>query len=50
MLNDFVLRALSSITEEERTLLEGSEKIDRSLYMEGSGDVISGRKLLQPPS
>lgn len=48
MLNDFVLKALSSITEEERTLLEGSEKIDRSLYMEGSGDVISGRKLLQP--
>ena len=48
MLNSFVLKALSSITEEEKTLLEGSEDIDRSLYMEGSGDVISGRKLLQP--
>ena len=48
MLNDFVLKALSSITEEEKTLLEGSEDIDRSLYMEGSGDVISGKKLLQP--
>lgn len=48
MLNDFVMEALASITEEEKTLLEGSEKIDRSLYMEGSGDVVSGRKLLQP--
>lgn len=48
MLSSFVLEALSSITEEEKTLLEGSENIDRSLYMEGSGDVISGRKLLQP--
>ena len=48
MLSPFVLEALSSITEEEKTLLEGSVDIDRSLYMEGSGDVISGRKLLQP--
>lgn len=48
MLSPFVLDALSSITEEEKTLLEGSVDIDRSLYMEGSGDVISGRKLLQP--
>lgn len=47
MLSPFVLDALSSITEEEKTLLEGSVDIDRSLYMEGSGDVISGRKLLQ---
>ncbi len=48
MLNRFVLEALSSITEEEKTLLAGSADIDRSLYMEGSGDVVSGKKLLQP--
>ncbi len=48
MLNKFVLEALSSITCEERILLDGSEKIDRSLYMEGGGDVVSGKKLLQP--
>lgn len=48
MLNQTVLDALSVITEEERILLEGSTKIDRSLYMDGSCDVISGKKLLQP--
>ena len=48
MLSQTVLDALSVITEEERTLLEGSADIDRSLYMDGSRDVISGKKLLQP--
>ena len=48
MLSQTVLDALSVITEEERVLLEGSTKIDRSLYMDGSRDVISGKKLLQP--
>lgn len=48
MLNDFLLKALSYITEEERRLLSGDVDIDRSIYMEGSGDVISGKKLLQP--
>lgn len=48
MLNEFVLKALSSITEEEQRLLDGSVDIDRSLYMDDSGDVVSGRKLLQP--
>jgi AraC-like DNA-binding protein len=48
MLSQTVLDALSVITEEERILLEGSKKIDRSLYMDGSRDVISGKKLLQP--
>lgn len=48
MLNESILRALSAITGEERALLAGSADIDRSLYMEGCGDVVSGRKLLQP--
>lgn len=48
MLNDFLLKALSYITEEERRLLSGDVDIDRSIYMEGSGDVVSGKKLLQP--
>ena len=48
MLNEFVLKALSSITEEEQRILDGSENIDRSLYMDGSEAVVSGRKLLQP--
>ena len=48
MLSQTVLDALSVITEEERTLLEGSADIDRSLYMDGSCDMISGKKLLQP--
>ena len=48
MLDPFVLEALSSVTEEERRLLAGSAHIDRSLYMEDNGDVISGSKLLQP--
>ena len=48
MLSNIVLEALSSITEEEQTLLDGSVDIDRSLYMEGSRDVISGKKLLLP--
>lgn len=48
MLSNIVLEALSSITEEEQILLNGRADIDRSLYMEGAGDVVSGKKLLQP--
>lgn len=48
MLSRTVLEALSSVTEEERTLLEGRADIDRSLYMDSGEDVVSGKKLLQP--
>ena len=48
MLSQTVLNALSSITEEEQTILAGSADIDRSLYMDGGLDIISGKKLLQP--
>ncbi|MBQ9031547.1 MAG: helix-turn-helix domain-containing protein [Parasporobacterium sp.] len=43
-----LLEKLSVITEEEKKLLNGETKIDRSLYMDGTRDVISGRKLLEP--
>ena len=47
--NDFreILESLSVLTEEERVILSGSRQIDRSLYMDGSRDVISGEKLLE---
>lgn len=48
MLSNIVLEALSSITEEEQSLLTGNAGIDRSLYMDGAGDVVLGNKLLQP--
>ena len=42
-----ILKKLSVITAEEREILSGRRSIDRSLYMEGSRDVISGEKLLK---
>ena len=41
-----LLKKLSSVTEEERRILAGQTQIDRSLYMDGTRDVISGDKLL----
>ena len=45
-LNDMLLKKLSAGTEEERQILAGERQIDRSLYMDGTRDVISGDKLL----
>ena len=45
-MNDAIITTLSRITEEERAILSGRRSIDRSLYMDGSRDVISGEKLL----
>ena len=42
-----ILDKLSAVTEEEREILKGRMAIDRSLYMDGSRDVISGEKLLE---
>ena len=42
-----ILNRLSGITEEEKEILKGRRSIDRSLYMDGSRDVISGEKLLE---
>lgn len=41
-----ILKKLSHVTPEEEAILNGSAAIDRSLYMDGSRDVISGDKLL----
>ena len=38
---------LSEITAEENEILGGRKTIDRSIYMDGSRDVISGEKLLE---
>ena len=38
---------LSAITAEEKEILGGRKSIDRSIYMDGSRDVISGEKLLE---
>ena len=46
-MNDRIVERLSAVTEEEREILEGRSHIDRSLYMDGSRDVISGEKLLE---
>ena len=46
-MNVEILNRLSAITPEEREILDGRGSIDRSIYMAGSRDVISGEKLLK---
>ena len=48
MIDSSILERLSRVTEEEQRILSGGGSIDRSLYMDGSRDVISGDKLLPP--
>ena len=45
-MNRDLLNKLSAVTDEERRILSGETRIDRSLYMDGTHDVISGDKLL----
>lgn len=47
-MNDEILSRLSVITPEERDILNGRQEVDRWLYMDGSRDIISGSKLLEP--
>lgn len=47
-MNQELLQKLSAISDEERKILSGERQIDRSLYMDGTRDVISGDKLLKP--
>ena len=42
-----IMEILSPITQEEQKFLSGQTVIDRSLYMDGSRDVINGKKLLE---
>ncbi|MDO4973499.1 MAG: hypothetical protein Q4E38_04755 [Eubacteriales bacterium] len=46
-MNPMIMDRLSGITGEEKAILNGRKSIDRSLYMDGSRDVISGEKLLE---
>lgn len=48
MLHPFIMERLSPITEEERAILDGQTVIDRDLYMDGTHDIITGDKLLEP--
>ncbi len=45
-MNGALLKKLSAVTDEEKKILSGETQIDRSLYMDGAHDVISGDKLL----
>ena len=47
MIDNSILEKLSVLTEEEQSILDGRTVIDRSLYMDGSRDVITGDKLLE---
>ena len=46
-MDDKILSQLEKLTEEEQRILSGTDTIDRSLYMEGAQDIISGHKLLE---
>ncbi len=47
-MNEEILAKLSAITPEEAEILQGQTRVDRTLYMDGSRDVITGDKLLAP--
>lgn len=47
MIDSRILDKLLPVTEEEEAILKGRQSIDRSLYMDDSGDIVSGRKLLE---
>lgn len=40
-------KILREITDEEQKILEGKKRIDRSIYMRGSGNTINSKKLLE---
>ena len=43
-----ILSRLAELTEEEKQILSGIDTIDRSIYMDGTNDIVSGQKLLEP--
>ena len=47
-MDNTIIEKLSVITEEEKRILSGENVVDRSLYMDGSRDIVSGDKLLPP--
>ena len=46
-MNPKIIERLSAVSAEETEILNGRSHIDRSIYMDGSRDVISGEKLLE---
>ena len=47
MIDERILQKLGIVTDEEQRLLDGCDSIDRSIYMDGSMDVVTGQKLLE---
>lgn len=47
MICDEILEVLSPITKEEQEFISGNDKIDRSIYMSDSSNVINSKKLLE---
>ena len=47
MLKFEVLEKLSDVTYEEQSILEGQKTINRSIYMQNSGNTINSKKLLE---
>ena len=47
-MNQDLIRQLSRISPEEQAILAGRRSVDRSLYMDGRHDVVTGDKLLAP--
>lgn len=46
-LNIKIIECLREITSEEQSILNGRESIDRTLYMQGQGNIINSQKLLE---
>lgn len=45
-----VLKRISKITDEEKQILDGKNKIDRDIYMLGNNNIINADKLVSPES
>ncbi len=45
-MNEKIMQHLTIITDEEKRILSGETRIDRTIYMAGDRDIISGDKLL----
>ena len=46
-MDPFLLTQLQQITPEEQVILDGKTTIDRNLYMQGTGNTVNSRKLLE---
>ena len=46
-MNTHIIRRLETVTAEEQAILDGQNTIDRGLYMQGQGNTINSKKLLE---